>query len=447
MTVTLVTGGIRSGKSRHAETLASGGSDVTYVATGPLDAGTNADADPEWTRRLALHRERRPSGWSVLETLDVAGVLAVHEGMVVVDCLGTWVTGLVDEAALWDDLDAATELLEAATDLLRDALGDHPRRRGGRDQRGGVRAGRDHAVRPVVPGRARAGQRRARLPGRPGAPRRGRSGARPQRRARRAVTDAVRLAVGTLTRFPTPAPRRVDPTTAGRAMLLAPLTTVPLVVVLLLAHLAVAAGGLPAYLAAVLVLAATAWWSRGLHLDGLADTADGLAAAYDRDRALAVMRRGDVGPTGVVTLVLTLLVQVAALGALLPTRGGCALAAVALLASRAVLALACRAGVPAARPDGLGATVAGSVPTAAAAVIAVVSVAVGAGLAVVTGGAWYAGALVAAAAGVAAIAIVGTAVRRLGGITGDVLGAVVELALAAALAVAAALVSRGVIMS
>jgi adenosylcobinamide kinase / adenosylcobinamide-phosphate guanylyltransferase len=118
MTVTLVTGGIRSGKSRHAETLASGGSDVTYVATGPLDGGTDA----EWTRRLALHRERRPSGWSVLETLDAAGVLAVQEGMVVVDCLGTWVTGLVDEAALWDDLDAATELLEAATDRLRDAL-------------------------------------------------------------------------------------------------------------------------------------------------------------------------------------------------------------------------------------------------------------------------------------------------------------------------------------
>jgi adenosylcobinamide kinase / adenosylcobinamide-phosphate guanylyltransferase len=122
VTVTLVTGGIRSGKSRHAETLASGGSDVTYVATGPLDAGTEAGADAEWTRRLALHRERRPSGWSVLETLDAAGILAVQEGMVVVDCLGTWVTGLVDEAGLWDDLDAATELLEAATDRLRDAL-------------------------------------------------------------------------------------------------------------------------------------------------------------------------------------------------------------------------------------------------------------------------------------------------------------------------------------
>ena len=118
MSVTLVTGGIRSGKSRHAETLASGPSDVTYVATGPLERGT----DEEWARRLALHRERRPSGWSVLETLDVAGVLTAAHGTVVVDCLGTWVTGLVDDAGLWDDLDAAADLLEAATDVLRDAL-------------------------------------------------------------------------------------------------------------------------------------------------------------------------------------------------------------------------------------------------------------------------------------------------------------------------------------
>ena len=88
MAVTLVTGGIRSGKSRHAEGLASAVSDVTVVATGPLDEG----ADEEWARRLALHRERRPSGWSVLETLDVAGVLAAARGTVIVDCLGTWVT-------------------------------------------------------------------------------------------------------------------------------------------------------------------------------------------------------------------------------------------------------------------------------------------------------------------------------------------------------------------
>jgi adenosylcobinamide kinase / adenosylcobinamide-phosphate guanylyltransferase len=118
MAVTLVIGGTRSGKSRHAEGLVVGSSDVTYLATGPLDEGS----DEEWSRRLALHRERRPSGWSVVETLDVAGVLAAARGTVVVDCLGTWVTGLVDAAGLWDDLDAATALLETATDVLRDAL-------------------------------------------------------------------------------------------------------------------------------------------------------------------------------------------------------------------------------------------------------------------------------------------------------------------------------------
>jgi adenosylcobinamide kinase/adenosylcobinamide-phosphate guanylyltransferase len=118
MAVTLVAGGIRSGKSRHAERLASTASEVTFVATGPLDRGT----DEEWAERLALHRERRPSGWSVLETLDVAGVLSAARGTVIVDCLGTWVTGLVDDAGLWDDLDAATDLLDAATVVLRDAL-------------------------------------------------------------------------------------------------------------------------------------------------------------------------------------------------------------------------------------------------------------------------------------------------------------------------------------
>jgi adenosylcobinamide-GDP ribazoletransferase len=253
------------------------------------------------------------------------------------------------------------------------------------------------------------------------------------------VTDALRLAFGTLTRFPAGAPREVGHSTAGAAMLLAPLTAVPPAVLLVLVHLLVAGGRLPAYLGAALMVGATAWWSRGLHLDGLADTADGLAAAYDRDRALDVMRRSDVGPTGVATVVLTLLVQVTALGALLPSRAGCALAVVALLASRQALALACRRGVPAARPDGLGATVAGTVGVAAAVTTTVVGAAAGAGVALVAHAAWPVGALVVAAAEVTALVVVGTARRRVGGITGDVLGAVVELTLAAGLTAAALL--------
>ena len=57
--------------------------------------------------------------------------------------------------------------------------------------------------------------------------------------------------------------------------------------------------------------------SRGLHLDGLADTADGLAASYDRAHSLEVMRRGNTGPIGAATLVLVLLLQVAATASLL----------------------------------------------------------------------------------------------------------------------------------
>jgi adenosylcobinamide-GDP ribazoletransferase len=250
------------------------------------------------------------------------------------------------------------------------------------------------------------------------------------------VTDALRLAVGTLTRFPTAAPRRVDRDTAGRAMLLAPLTAVPPALVVIVVHLAIGYGPVPAYLGSALTVAATTWWSRGLHLDGLADTADGLAAAYDRERALDVMRRSDIGPTGVVTVVLVLLIQVTAMGALLPSGAGSSLAVIALLASRHVLTVACRSGVPAARPDGLGATVAGSVSTVAALVGAVVATAIGAALALAGGAPWYAGALVVVAAVVGAWVVVATACRRVGGITGDVLGAVVEAAVTVALVVA-----------
>jgi adenosylcobinamide-GDP ribazoletransferase len=131
------------------------------------------------------------------------------------------------------------------------------------------------------------------------------------------VTDALRLAVGTLTRIPIRPPRLVDRPTAGRAMLLAPVTAVPPALVVLLLHFAVT-WRLPANAGAVLAVALTAWWSRGLHLDGLADTADGLASGYNRDRALEVMRRGDVGPIGVATVVLVVLLQVTTLGVLLP---------------------------------------------------------------------------------------------------------------------------------
>jgi adenosylcobinamide kinase/adenosylcobinamide-phosphate guanylyltransferase len=91
----LVTGGVRSGKSRHAEGLLADEPAVTYVAPGPvLD-------DADWQERIAAHRARRPATWRTVETVDLAAALR-SEGPVLVDCLGTWLTRVVDEAGLWD---------------------------------------------------------------------------------------------------------------------------------------------------------------------------------------------------------------------------------------------------------------------------------------------------------------------------------------------------------
>lgn len=92
----LVTGGVRSGKSRHAESLLADAPTVTYVAAGPVYD------DADWAARIAAHRARRPATWSTAETRDVAGVIAAADAPVLVDCLGTWLTGVIDDAALWD---------------------------------------------------------------------------------------------------------------------------------------------------------------------------------------------------------------------------------------------------------------------------------------------------------------------------------------------------------
>jgi adenosylcobinamide kinase/adenosylcobinamide-phosphate guanylyltransferase len=111
-TTTLVTGPVRSGKSRHAEALLAGRSGVTYVATGPVGTG-----DADWSRRVEAHRARRPSTWGTVETSDLVGVLGAARGPLLVDCLGTWLTRLVD-AHGWDDLVSAA----AAVDIERRRL-------------------------------------------------------------------------------------------------------------------------------------------------------------------------------------------------------------------------------------------------------------------------------------------------------------------------------------
>ncbi|MCZ2524494.1 adenosylcobinamide-GDP ribazoletransferase [Streptomyces sp. HB2AG] len=207
-------------------------------------------------------------------------------------------------------------------------------------------------------------------------------------------------------------------------------------------------------LAAVASTAVPAALTRGLHLDGLADTADGLGSNKPADEALRIMKASDIGPFGVLTVVLVLLAQVAALAGLYG-RGllaGASAAVVAGAASRLAMTLACRTGVPPARRDGLGAVVAGGVPAGAAAAVAaavaVLAAAAGAADAVGAVGALpgvLPGALTGAVRGVLAVAAALAAGElllrrcraRLGGVTGDVFGAVCETAATAALVVSA----------
>ncbi|MFI9049651.1 adenosylcobinamide-GDP ribazoletransferase [Streptomyces sp. NPDC053427] len=257
---------------------------------------------------------------------------------------------------------------------------------------------------------------------------------------RPAPSDALRFAFGTLTALPVRL-TRWDRETARGGMLCAPLAG--LVVSLAAAALGGALlllGGGP-LLAAVGTAAVPAALTRGLHLDGLADTADGLGSGRPADDALRIMKQSDIGPFGVITLLFTLLAQVAALEGLY-ARGwaqGAVAAAVAGVTARCALTLASRRGVPAARPEGLGAAVAGAVPVRAAllcaALVAALCAAAG-GLFGPYGSGAY-GALHAGLAALGGLAagelLLRHCRRRFGGVTGDVFGALAETAGLAAL--------------
>jgi adenosylcobinamide kinase/adenosylcobinamide-phosphate guanylyltransferase len=120
----LVTGGVRSGKSRYAERLLADEPQVAYLAPGPVP---DPIGDPEWTARIALHRDRRPAHWSTVETVEVADVVRGHDGAVLLDCLGTWVTAVLDATQAWDrpPPEWRADFDERVADLVR-AWSDHP---------------------------------------------------------------------------------------------------------------------------------------------------------------------------------------------------------------------------------------------------------------------------------------------------------------------------------
>ncbi len=250
--------------------------------------------------------------------------------------------------------------------------------------------------------------------------------------------DGVRMSVGTLSAIPVAPPREINRRTARVAMAVAPLAVLPLAAAAgLLGYIAILVH-LPALVGSVLVVGAVAWGSRGLHLDGLADSADGLSASWDRTRALEVMRRGDSGPMGVAALVLTLVLQIACIAVVLSHPWGGLAAGVLICVSRGALLVACAAGVPSAREDGLGAAVAGVVPRAVALAGWVLGTAAVTAVFLLADRPWWQGTLAALVGLIACVLWIAHCVRRFGGITGDVLGAAIEITLAAIVTVAAA---------
>ncbi|WP_434448437.1 adenosylcobinamide-GDP ribazoletransferase [Lentzea sp. E54] len=216
----------------------------------------------------------------------------------------------------------------------------------------------------------------------------------------------------------------VDRKAAGRAI-----TTTPVVGFVLGAFVVgvlelLAISNISGLVAGFLVVGVVALATRGMHLDGLADVADGLGCYGPPERALEVMKDGGAGPFGVVSLIVVLGAQAAAL-----PETDWKVVLLAFATSRAAFGICCMRGVPAARPEGLGALVAGTqhpgivIGTWAVLALAAVPIGISAVVGVVV-------------AGTLVWLLVRHTGKRFGGITGDVLGAAAEIALLAVLVIA-----------
>jgi adenosylcobinamide-GDP ribazoletransferase len=193
-----------------------------------------------------------------------------------------------------------------------------------------------------------------------------------------------------------------------------------------------------AFVSAAVAVGTLAAVTRGLHLDGLADTADGLGSNLPADEALRVMKRSDLGAFGAAALFLVLALQISALTDAYTIHRGALAVVVASVAGRYAVTAACCGPVPPARPEGLGAWVAGSVRVGTAAAVGVVAAAACGALGLIIDAQSAALAAAAVPLGLAAaLVLLRRCVRRFGGITGDVLGALVETGATVALLVLA----------
>ncbi|MFW0873324.1 adenosylcobinamide-GDP ribazoletransferase [Rhodococcoides corynebacterioides] len=232
----------------------------------------------------------------------------------------------------------------------------------------------------------------------------------------------LRLALTWTTVVPLRGPSSVTRDDARRAIAAVPLVGVVLGAVATGILVLADAASLPPVLGGILAVAALALLTRGMHVDGLADTADGLGCYGPPERAREVMKSGGAGPFGVAALAAVGGVQAVAFGDLV-ARGHALSVIAAVSVARCAVVLACRASIPAATTTGFGALVAATQGRIAVSAWCVVAIAVGAAVAAP----WWQGAIAVALALAAATLLVRHCVRRFGGLVGDVLGATIEV--------------------
>jgi len=235
---------------------------------------------------------------------------------------------------------------------------------------------------------------------------------------------ALLLALQFLTCIPVALRVEPQPGDWGRSALAYPL--VGLLIGLLLAGLQRLVGHADPLLQAALLTATWALITGGLHLDGLADSADAwVGGRGSRERTLAIMKDPRSGPAGVAAVVLALLLKFAALAALLKAGAWPALLLAPMLGRTALLALLLT--TPYVRPGGLGAALSAHLPRTAAVLVLILVV----GAILIFAG--RPGAVALAGATIAWLALRWMMMHRLGGMTGDTMGAAVELTEVAAL--------------
>ncbi|MEV4209201.1 adenosylcobinamide-GDP ribazoletransferase [Nocardia salmonicida] len=235
--------------------------------------------------------------------------------------------------------------------------------------------------------------------------------------------NALRLAVSWLTVVPVRGPAAVDRRTAGHAITLAPVIGLALGAFAAAALWLLVSAGLTTLLAGLLVVGLLALLTRGMHLDGLADTVDGLGSYGPPQRAREIMKSGGAGPFGVAALVFAVAIQSVAFATLADQHRWLAIV-LAVAAGRVAVVLACRTGIPAAPDAGFGALVAGTQPRTAVLIWPAITVITAVWA---TPDNLWLGPVVVIAALALTVAITRHCVRRFEGLSGDILGTVVEI--------------------